>query len=140
MAVTNSSASGKGWVRTGLLLMTPTTRFKVRIVADMNVSNGLLFVGVGLAEGISTHMFSKSPGMSFWYDGYYGSVNTDHGADGPYPKSKTAWKPTIDLIFNGYALTFAVNGAIQPGSWTVCDAFHVFAYAYYGGTVTIATV
>ena len=140
MLVNHSSASGSGWVRTKLLRTTATARRTVRLVADMNVANGYLVVAVGTAEGIVSDHFSRNPGLAFWYDGYYGSVNTDTGSEGPYPKSKVQWKRTIDLVFNGSTLTFAVNGAHQAGSWPVPDAFYVYAYGPNGGTVAITTV
>ena len=71
---------------------------------------------------------------SFFYDGYYGSVNTCRGEEGPHPKSKAPWRPVVDLHVRDRVLTFDVNGVPQPGSWLLPTTCYLLACPYHAGS------
>ena len=141
MSIVGATATGTGWVRTEQQQCTALTRRTISVIGDAKgVNAGWLVIAVGSPESMVNYQYQSNTGMSFWYDTYYGSVNTNYGSHGSYTRSQSQWTPKIDLIISGTTLTFSVNGSMQSGSWAVPNPFRVFAYAVHAGEVKVSAV
>lgn len=138
------TVNGSHMVTTGLCgqarVLITGRAMDITVVVNAKV-DGIFGIGVGAPDRLhgDTYAYNRNHDMAWFYDAYYGLVNTDVSSPGSFSHRHGAGRHVVLLMVRGGTLTFSVDGVLMPGEWDIpSPAYLIVSPFWIGGTVDIS--
>ncbi len=101
------------------------------------VREGTFGIGVGTPTRLNqyTYQYTANHAMAWFYDAFYGLVNTDVTGGGTYAPRRDPGRRVVVLMVRGGTLSFSVDGVVMPGTWPIPSPANIIVSPYGAGSI-----